>query len=80
MRIERFEDIEEWQLAQELTCKIYCLTKKAKFARDFGLKRQIQDAAGSFKGFRASRFGVSEGKQKKINPEPLNSEPVNACN
>ena len=42
MRIERFEDIEEWQLAQELTCKIYCLTKKAKFARDFGLNGPIQ--------------------------------------
>ena len=61
MRIERFEDIEAWQLAWELTCKVYGLTKKAKFARDFGLKRQIQDAAGSFKEFRGSRFGVSEG-------------------
>jgi len=54
MRIERFEDIdppavwriEAWQLARELTHKIYGLTKKAKLARDFGLKGQIQDAAG----------------------------------
>ncbi len=46
MRIERFEDIEAWQLARELTHKAYDLTKKAKFARDFGLKGQIQDAAG----------------------------------
>ncbi len=61
MRIERFEDIEVWQLARELTRKVYGLTKKAKFARDFGLKTQTQDAAGSFKGFRGSRFGVSEG-------------------
>jgi len=36
MRIERFEDIELWQLARELTHKVYSLTKKAKFARDFG--------------------------------------------
>ncbi len=47
MKIERFEDIEAWQLARELTRKVYALTKKDKFARDFGLKGQIQDAAGS---------------------------------
>ena len=28
-------------------CKVYDLTKQAKFARDFGLKGQIQDAAGT---------------------------------
>ena len=37
MRIERFEDIEAWQLARELALRVYGLTKKAKFARDFGL-------------------------------------------
>jgi len=46
MRIEQFEDIEAWQLARELNRKVYGLTKKTKFARDFGLKEQIQDAAG----------------------------------
>jgi hypothetical protein len=34
MRIERFENIEPWQLARELTQKAHGLTKKAKFARD----------------------------------------------
>ncbi len=43
MKIERFEDIEAWQLARELTRKVYALTKKDNFARDFGLKGQIQD-------------------------------------
>ena len=47
MKIERFEDIEAWQLARELAGKVYCLTKKPRFAKDYGLKRQIQDAAGS---------------------------------
>jgi len=42
MRIERFEDIEAWQLARELTRKVYDLTKNPKFTRDFGLKRQIR--------------------------------------
>ena len=50
MRIERFEDIEAWQLARELTCKVYALTKKTKFTRDFGLKEQIQDVAGRVHG------------------------------
>jgi len=47
MKIERFEDIEAWQLARELTRKVYRLTKKPEFAKDYGLKKQIQDAAGS---------------------------------
>jgi four helix bundle protein len=47
MKIGRFDEIEAWQLARELTKKIYNLTNKDKFARDFGLKKQIQNAAGS---------------------------------
>ena len=48
MRIERFEDIEAWQLAGELTHKVYGLTKKAKFARDFGLEVQGSKVQGCF--------------------------------
>jgi len=63
MRIERFENIEAWQLARELTRKVYGLTKKPQFARDFGLKRQIQDAAGS------SMHNIAEGFDSETNPE-----------
>ena len=63
MRIERFEDIEAWQLARELTRKVYGLTKKAKFARDFGLRGQIQDAAGS------SMHNITEGFDSETSPE-----------
>ena len=63
MRIERFEDIEAWQLARELARKVYDLTKKPKFARDFGLKGQIQDAAGS------SMHNIAEGFDSERNPE-----------
>ncbi|MBW1942590.1 MAG: four helix bundle protein, partial [Deltaproteobacteria bacterium] len=35
------------RLARELTRKVYRLTKKTRFAKDYGLKRQIQDAAAS---------------------------------
>jgi len=54
MKIERFEDIEAWQLARELTRKVYRLTKKPGFARDYGLKRQIQDnfSGSQFQGSR----------------------------
>jgi hypothetical protein len=45
MKIERFEDIEAWQLARELTRKVYRLTKKPGLAKNCGLKRQIRDAA-----------------------------------
>ena len=63
MRIERFEDIEAWQLARELTRRVYGLTRKTKFARDFGLKGQIQDAAGS------SMHNIAEGFDAETNPE-----------
>jgi four helix bundle protein len=63
MRIERFEDIEAWQLARELTRKVCGLTKKAKFARDLGLKKQIQDAAGS------SMHNIAEGFDSETNLE-----------
>jgi four helix bundle protein len=63
MKIERFEDIEAWQLARELTRKVYDLTKNPKFARDFGLKRQVQEAAGS------SMHNIAEGFDSETNPE-----------
>ena len=63
MRIDRFEDIEAWQLARELTRKVYDFTKKTKFARDFGLRGQIQNAAGS------SMHNIAEGFDSETNPE-----------
>jgi four helix bundle protein len=63
MKIERFEDIEAWQLARELARKVYDLTKKTEFARDFGLRGQIQDAAGS------SMHNIAEGFDSETNPE-----------
>ena len=63
MKIERFEDIEAWQLARELTRKVYRLTKKPRFARDYGLKGQIQDASGS------SMHNIAEGFDSETNAE-----------
>jgi len=47
MRIARFEDIQAWQAARELTRLVYALSNKGEFARDFGLRDQIRSAAGS---------------------------------
>jgi len=63
MKLERFEDIEAWQPARELTRKVYRLTKKTRFAKDYGLKRQIQDAVGS------SMHNIAEGFDSETNGE-----------
>jgi len=63
MRINRFEDIEAWQLARDLAFKVYGLTKKTEFSQDFGLRRQIQGAAGS------SMHNIAEGFDSETNPE-----------
>jgi four helix bundle protein len=47
MRIEKFEDIECWQLGRTLTSCIYAITKGSGFSKDFGLKDQIQRASSS---------------------------------
>jgi len=41
-RIERFEDIEAWKKARELTKRIYEISDRGNLARDFGLKDQIK--------------------------------------
>jgi len=45
--IQRYEDIQGWQKARELTRFIYAVTRQKAFARDFGLKDQIRRAAVS---------------------------------
>jgi len=46
-KIERFDDIIAWQKAWELTRQIYGCTKVGLFARDFGLRDQIQRSSVS---------------------------------
>jgi len=65
MKIGRFEEIEAWQLARELTKKVCILTNKGTFARDFDLRRQIQSAAGS------SMHNIAEGFDSDTNAEFL---------
>ena len=72
MKIERFEDIEAWQLARELTRKVYRLTKKPGFAKDYGLKRQIQETTQvQSSGVHGSRLmNIDQYEDKATNCEP----------
>jgi len=45
MTIERFEDIDGWKLGRELTRAVYTTASKGTFARDHGLRDQIQRAS-----------------------------------
>ncbi|MDP2976279.1 MAG: four helix bundle protein, partial [Anaerolineales bacterium] len=49
--------------ARELTKKVYKLTRKPAFSKNFGLKNQIHDAAGS------SMHNIAEGFDAGTNPE-----------
>jgi four helix bundle protein len=40
-----FEDFELWETAREITRRIYLLTRKSAFAKDFAIKNQICRAA-----------------------------------
>jgi four helix bundle protein len=42
-----FQNLQVWKLAKELAVKIYKLTSTPEFAKDFGLKDQIQRSAVS---------------------------------
>jgi len=45
--IRKFEDIEAWQKARELTRRVYTMSGSGQFARDFGLRDQIRRAVVS---------------------------------
>ena len=63
MSIRRFEDIKAWMMARELTDLVYQLTSKDPFSRDFGLRKQIQNAAGSV------MHNIAEGFDAESNAE-----------
>jgi four helix bundle protein len=63
MKIQKFEDLIAWQKARQLAGYVYELTRKEKFARDFGLRDQIQRAAGSV------MHNIAEGFDSGYDPE-----------
>jgi four helix bundle protein len=61
--IQRFEEIEAWKKGRELTRRIYQITSKANFSRDFTLKDQIKRAAISITS------NIAEGFERGGNRE-----------
>ena len=63
MAIRRFEDIEAWQLARELTKGVYELSREKPFSSDWDLQRQIRSAASS------AMHNIAEGFDAGSNAE-----------
>jgi four helix bundle protein len=64
--IERFEDIEAWTHAREVTRLIYEISSKGTFAKDFALRDQIRRAAISILS------NIAEGFERSGNREFFN--------
>jgi four helix bundle protein len=60
--IVRFEDIEAWQTARELTRVVYDITQNGEFARDAGLKDQMRRASVSIMS------NIAEGFESRTHP------------
>ncbi len=57
--INKFEDLEIWQLAREICNKIFIITNKSHFYKDFSLKDQIRRSSGSIMD------NISEGFERE---------------
>lgn len=62
-KIERFEDIQAWQKARELTKHVYDATKTTAFSKDFQLRDQIRRASVSIMANIAEGFGRKSKKE-----------------
>lgn len=63
MKINRFEDLQIWKLSLNITKKIYDITSKKEFSKDFGLRNQIRRAIISVSS------NIVEGFEKNNNNE-----------
>jgi four helix bundle protein len=61
--IKRFEEIKVWQEARALAKMVYDVTSQGGFAKDFGLKDQIQRAAVSVGSNIAEGFARNGNKE-----------------
>ena len=64
--ITRFEDIQAWQTARELTNQVYTLTNRAGFNQDFQLRNQIRRAAISVMS------NIAEGFESRTDVQFIN--------
>jgi len=64
--ITRFEEIESWKTARQLTLLVYKLTDQDAFAKNYGLKDQIRRAAVSIMS------NIAEGFESRTNTQFIN--------
>jgi four helix bundle protein len=62
-KVENFEDLNVYQQARELTNKIYEITRKSLFCKDYGLVDQIRRASVSIMA------NIAEGFERGTNTE-----------
>ncbi len=62
-KIERFEDLEIWQIAKEIAVEVYRLSEYEPLKSDWGLKDQIRRAALSMSD------NIAEGFEYNNNPD-----------
>ena len=63
MKITKFENLKIWQLSLRITKKIYDLTSRGRFSKDFNLRDQIRRAVISVSS------NIVEGFEKNNNNE-----------
>jgi hypothetical protein len=83
--VQKFEELEVWQMARELCQKVYPLTFEEPIEKDFRYKDQLRGTCGSImdniaEGFgRGSRLSLSTVlQQQKEKPKNLNHNFIGA--
>src|SRR5215213_4770575 len=59
----KFEDIQAWQKARQVTRMIYQVTAGGEFAKDYGLRDQVRRASVSIMAHIAEGFGRRSDKE-----------------
>jgi 2-aminomuconate deaminase len=55
--VQKFQDLEIWQLARQLENEVFCMTKEGIIVKDFSLKDQLNRSSGSIMDNIAEGFG-----------------------
>lgn len=58
--LERFEELEAWQLGRELTRRVYAATEEGGIVRDYHLRNELRRAAVSIPAHIAEGFESNE--------------------